>query len=56
MAIKAIHDYEIAMLEHDSISEQEVLEWKPEELQWYLTGMHDFANRIIEMIREKEEF
>lgn len=54
--IKSFYDTEIAMLEHEAIAESELLEWNPEQAQWYLEGIHDFAQRIIEKIREKEGF
>ena len=54
--IKSLYDTEIAMMEHDLIAEQHILEWKPEELQWYLSGIHDFAARVIEKIRDKEGY
>lgn len=54
--IKLFSDTEIAMMEHDAIEESELLEWRPEDAQWYLAGIHDFAKRIIEKIREKEGF
>ncbi len=54
--IKSFYDTEIAMLEHEAIAESELLEWRPEDAQWYLAGIHDFAERIIEKIREKEGF
>lgn len=50
------YDADIAMLEHEMIAENDILEWMPEHLQWYLAGVHDFAQRIIEKIREKEGF
>ncbi len=54
--IKSFYDTEIAMLEHEAIAESKLLEWRPEDAQWYLAGIHDFAERIIEKIREKEGF
>lgn len=49
------HDYEVAMLEHEFISENDVLESDGEFLKWYLAGVHDFAAKMIEIIRKKEE-
>lgn len=54
--IKTFYDTDIAMLEHDAIKEMNVLEWTPENLMWYLAGMHDFAQKLIEAIHEKEAF
>lgn len=44
---------DIAMLEHEFIRQHDILEFSPEHLQWYLSGIHDFAEQIISKIREK---
>lgn len=46
---------DIALIEHEMMEENDILDWMPEHLQWYLAGVHDMAQRIIEKIREKEE-
>lgn len=48
-------DSEIAMLEHELISENDILEFSPEHLQWYLAGAHDLAEKIIKKMRERGE-
>lgn len=53
-SLKSFYDSEIALMEHELIRESEILEFAPEHLQWYLCGVHDFAERVIEKIREKE--
>jgi len=45
---------DIAMMEHDIITENDILEWSAEHLQWYLAGVNDFAEKLIEKIRERE--
>lgn len=55
-SLKSFYDSEIALMEHELIRESEILEFAPEHLQWYLCGVHDFAERVIEKIREKEGF
>lgn len=55
-SIKSFYDTEIAMLEHEIITESELLEWKPDDAQFYLAGVHAFAEKVIEKIREKEGF
>lgn len=45
---------DIAMIEHEAITEQEFLDWKPEDMQWYLSGLHEMAMKIIAKINEKE--
>ena len=55
-SIKSLYDTEVAMMEHELISENEVLEWRPEDLQFYLSGVHEMAQKVIEKIREKEVF
>ena len=52
--IRSFYDNEIAMMEHEMIREQNILEFDPVNLQWYLAGIHDFAEAIIEKIRQKE--
>lgn len=55
-SIKLFSDTEIALLEHELITESELLEWKPDDAQFYLAGVHAFAEKVIEKIREKEGF
>lgn len=54
--IKSFYDYEIAMIEHEFIKEGEILETCSERNMWYLAGVHDFAEKMIEMIHEKGGF
>ena len=50
---KIFYAEDIAMMEHNFIQGQDILEWKAENLQWYLSGVHDFAEQIISKICEK---
>lgn len=54
--IKSLYDTEIAMMEHEFIKDAEVLENASERQMWYLAGVHDFAEKLIQLIREKEAF
>ena len=45
---------EIALIEHEIIAESEILEWKPEDAVWYLSGIHEMAQKVIDKINEKE--
>lgn len=54
--IKSMYDTEIAMIEHDLITENEVLDWKAEDAQWFISGVHAMAQAVIDKIREKEGF
>lgn len=45
---------DIALIEHELISEQDILEMRPEDSVWYLSGAHDLAEKIIKMIERKE--
>lgn len=54
--IKSLYDDEIAMLEHEFIKDTEILETCSERQMWYLAGVHDFAEKLIQLIREKEAF
>lgn len=45
---------DVAMVEHDIITENDILEWSAEHLQWYLAGVNDFAEKLIEKTRERE--
>ena len=54
--IKSFYDYEVAMIEHEFIKEGDILETCSERNMWYLAGVHDFAEKMIEMIHEKGGF
>lgn len=54
--IKSFYDYEVAMIEHQFIKENDVLEVESKRMMWYLAGIHDFAEKMIELIHEKEGF
>lgn len=54
--VKSFYDTDIALMEHDFISESSMLDWRPEDAQFYLAGVHAFAEKVIEKIREKEGF
>ena len=54
--IKSFYDYEVAMIEQEFIKEGEILETCSERNMWYLAGVHDFAEKMIEMIHEKGAF
>ena len=54
--LKSFYDTDIAMMEHELLKECAVSDWKPEELQMYLMGMQDMADKIIAEIRNKENF
>jgi len=49
-----LSDKDIAMAEHGIINENDILEWSAEHLQWYLAGVNDFAEKLIEKTREQE--
>lgn len=48
--IKSFYDTEIAMMEHEFIKESEILESNSERMMWYLAGVHDLAEKIIQEI------
>lgn len=54
--IRPFYDTEIALIEHELITRSEVLEWRPEDAQFYLAGIHAFATEVIEKIRQGEGF
>lgn len=45
---------EIALIEHEIITESEILEWKSEDAVWYLSGIYEMAKKVIDKISEKE--
>ena len=49
--LKPLYDTEIALLEHEVIGNSEFWDWKAEDAQMYLNGVHDMAQRIIEEIQ-----
>lgn len=50
---RAFDAVEIAMIEHNIIKESELLEWKSAGAIWYLSGIHEFAERLIQLINER---
>lgn len=48
------YDSDIALLEHEIIEESSISDWKPEDLQMYLMGIHDMAQKVIAKIQNKE--
>lgn len=54
--IRSFYDSEIALMEHEMFADDDILEWTPEHLQWYMAGAHDFAEKVIQKIREKEGY
>ena len=54
MKCKYISVEDIALIEHELITESEILEWKPEDAVWYLSGIHEMAQKVIDKISEKE--
>lgn len=51
--LKSFYDYEIALIEHDFLSEVSGL--PVETYKAYTDGIHDFAQRLIEEIRKEED-
>ena len=54
--VASFYDTEIAMLEHEIIQESDILENHTEGMMWYLAGVHDMAQKVIEKIQEKEVY
>lgn len=54
MKCKYVSVEDIALIEHELITESEILEWKPEDAVWYLSGIHEMAQKVIDKISEKE--
>lgn len=54
--IKSFYDTEIAMLEHEFLEDNDFLDCDGENMRFYFAGVHDFAHKVIQKIREKEEF
>ncbi len=51
--LKSFYESDIAMLEHEFITNSFAPEAEAEKMTWYLAGAHDFAQRLIEEIRGK---
>ena len=49
------YDNDIAMMEHELLSANDIADWKPEDVQLYIMGVHDMAQKIILKIRGEEE-
>ena len=45
---------DIAMIEHELLSENDILDAPTETMMFYLAGVHDLADKIIKIIKEKE--
>lgn len=54
--IKTFYDSDIAMMEHELLKAAEIADWKPEDLQFYLMGVHEMADQIILAIKNREGF
>lgn len=48
------YESDIAMMEHEIIGESSIGDWRPEDLQMYLMGIHDMAQKVIAKIQNKE--
>ena len=53
-SVKTFYDMEIALMEHDLIYENAILDWRPEEVQMYIAGVNAMSDRIIKEIRKEE--
>lgn len=54
--IKTFYDSDIALIEHALLKEAEIGDWRPEDLQFYLMGVHAMADQIILAIKNGEGF
>ena len=54
--IKSFYDTEIALMEHELIKAQNIGDFRPEDLQMYIMGVHDMADQIILAIKNGEGF
>lgn len=50
--VKSFYDSEIAMMEHEIINDACICDWRPEDLQMYMMGVHDMAQKVIENIQK----
>lgn len=48
-------DRDVAMMEHDFISDSHPLELEQDSWRYYIAGAHDFAQAVIEAIRKEGE-
>lgn len=54
--VNTLFDTDIAMMEHKVLDESDIMENHTEGMMWYIAGVHDMAQRVIEAIQNKEEF
>lgn len=54
-SLGTFYDSDIAMMEHELLASNNISDWRAEDLQMYLMGMHDMAHKIILKIRGEEE-
>ena len=54
--IKTFYDSEVALIEHELIKAQSIGDFRPEDLQMYLMGVHDMADQIILAIHNGEGY
>ena len=52
--VGTFYDNEIAMMEHELIAESDIGDFRPDDLQMFIMGVHAMAQRVIEQIRRKE--
>ena len=50
--IKSFYMSEVALMEHDFITSHDLLEWRAEDAQWYLAGVHEFAQAVMDAIKD----
>ena len=46
---------DIAMAEHELMSENEILEWRPDDAVWYLSGVHEMAMKLMQKFKKEGE-
>jgi len=52
--IEFVSDADIALIEHDVIKSMALLEGDANNDVWYLTGVHDMAEKLMQFLREKD--
>lgn len=50
--LQSFYDRDIALLEHEIINDACICDWRPEDLQMYMMGVHEMAQKVIEKIQK----
>ena len=48
------YESDIAMIEHEVLAGSDIADWRPDDLQMFVIGVHQMAQKVIDKIRGEE--